>query len=223
MLIEHASVNWENYIPKNVKTLILGSFNPNNLNNNTDYYYGRSSNYFWKVIADILNYNEDYFCGSLDRKKVIMDKYKFCFKDLIQEIELSGEQEILEKFISQKIFKEFTDQILFTSKTNFSNIDITIKRKYDVGIFHLLSSNNICNVIHTLGNSTIDKKLKTKWKEKSLKDKGFQGFIQEINVLCKIEEVSFSPSGRAVRSGGLDYYPKLKEWMKKNIIVEKDE
>lgn len=136
---------------------------------------------------------------------------------------MSGEQEILEKFISQKIFKEFTDQILFTSKTNFSNIDITIKRKYNVSIFHLLSSNNICNVIHTLGNSTIDKILKTKWKEKSLKDKGFQGFIQEINVLCKIEEVSFSPSGRAVRSGGLDYYPKLKEWMKKNIIVEKDE
>ncbi len=30
MIIEHASVNWENYIPKNVKTLVLGSFNPNN-------------------------------------------------------------------------------------------------------------------------------------------------------------------------------------------------
>lgn len=81
MIIEHASVNWENYIPKNVKTLILGSFNPNNLNNNTDYYYGRSSNYFWKVIADILNYNEDYFCGNLERKVEIMEKYGFCFLD----------------------------------------------------------------------------------------------------------------------------------------------
>lgn len=220
MIIEHASVTWENYIPKIVKTLVLGSFNPNHPNNNTDYFYGRSSNYFWKTIADILGKNEDYFCGNFERKIEVMEKYEFCFCDLIQEIKIEGGQEIVNQFISVKIFKEFTDQIIFTSKTTFNNNEIRIERKYNDKILDLIEDKNISKIIHTLGKSTIDKKLNTKWKEKKLKDKGLQGFIKKLNEACKIEKESFSPSGRAVKSGGKKYYSNLKNWIRTNLIID---
>ena len=50
----------------NPQTLILGSFNPFNANGNiVDYYYGRRSNYFWKRIAIIMGYDEEYFFDAI--------------------------------------------------------------------------------------------------------------------------------------------------------------
>lgn len=221
MIIEHASVNWENYIPKNVKTLILGSFNPNNLNNNTDYYYGRSSNYFWKVIANILNYNEDYFCGNLERKVEIMEKYGFCFLDLISSISVTGINENHENnFKNVKIFTEYSDGVLFTTNTNFRGHNINVQRIYNIEILNFINVHYPKRIIHTLGNNTIDNEFNTKKKENNLGINGFQGFINLIIESCEyFEPISLSPSGRAVRVGGQNYYENLKIWIQNNLEI----
>lgn len=221
MIIEHASVNWKNFIPKNVKTLILGSFNPNNPSNNTDYFYGRSSNYFWKTIANILGKNEDYFFGSIERKIQVMEKYEFCFFDLISNINVIGlNQEHEKSFIDLKIFIEFSDSVLFTSKTNFQKNNINVLRNYNHEILNFIDIYNPKRIIHTLGNNTIKTNFSTNPKEKNLGVNGFNGFVNLIVDKCyHFEPISYSPSGRAVRVGGKDYYENYKKWLKVQLEI----
>jgi hypothetical protein len=221
MIINHASVNWENYIPKKVKTLVLGSFNPNNAVNNTDYYYGRISNYFWKVIAHIFNFHEDYFCGNYERKIDIMEKYGFCFYDLISSINITGINENHENNFKQiKIFTEYSDSVLFTSNTSFQGNNINVTRTYNQEILNFIQFHKPERIIHTLGNNTIDLNFNTKWKENNFGLNGFQGFINTILENCEyFEPISFSPSGRAVRVGGQIYTQNLKSWIQQNLEI----
>ena len=64
MIIQHAALidNWNNIeLINNSKTIVLGSFNPNQPNNNTDFYYGRCSNYFWSTIAILEGRNQNFY------------------------------------------------------------------------------------------------------------------------------------------------------------------
>ena len=83
MIVRHVTLvnEWNrNEILQNAQKLILGSFNPYNLNgDNTDYYYGRFTNYFWKAMAEINNLNPNIFFNNLD----YMNRYKFCCLDVI--------------------------------------------------------------------------------------------------------------------------------------------
>ena len=221
MIIEHASINWHIHIPNKVKTLILGSFNPNNSHNNTDYYYGRSSNYFWKTMANLLGENEDYFCGDYERKIEIMDKYEFCFLDLISDINITGFNEMHEiNFKDQKIFTEYSDNVLFTSNTNFQENNINVSRNYNHEILQFINDYNPKRIVHTLGNNTIDVNFNTKWKEYNLGLNGFQGFINTIIENCEyFEQISYSPSGRAVRVGGHANFQNLRAWIQQNLEI----
>lgn len=216
MIIEHASVNWKNYIPKKVKTLVLGSFNPNNTLNNTDYFYGRSSNYFWIVIADILEFNEDYFCGNYERKVEVMEKYGFCFLDLISSISVNGINENHEyNFKNVKIFKEYSDGVLFTSNTNFRGHNINVQRIYNIEILNFINAHYPKRIIHTLGNTRINNNFHSKPVE-------LQNFINQILAISEqsnaiFNPISYSPSGRAVRVGGINYYQNLKNWLQDNL------
>lgn len=216
MIIEHASVNWENYIPKKVKTLVLGSFNPNNPLNNTDYFYGRSSNYFWKVIADILEFNEDYFCGNYERKVEVMEKYGFCFLDLISSISVNGINKNHENnFKNVKIFKEYSDRVLFTSNTNFRGHNINVQRIYNIEILNFINAHYPKRIIHTLGNTRINNNFHSRPVE-------LQNFINQILAISEqsnaiFNPISYSPSGRAVRVGGINYYQNLKNWLQDNL------
>lgn len=216
MIIEHASVNWKNYIPKKVKTLVLGLFNPNNPLNNTDYFYGRSSNYFWKVIADILEFNEDYFCGNYERKVEVMEKYGFCFLDLISSISVNGINENHENnFKNVKIFKEYSDGVLFTSNTNFRGHNINVQRIYNIEILNFINAHYPKRIIHTLGNTRINNNFHSRPVE-------LQNFINQILAISEqsnaiFNPISYSPSGRAVRVGGINYYQNLKNWLQDNL------
>lgn len=216
MIIEHASVNWKNYIPKKVKTLVLGSFNPNNPLNNTDYFYGRSSNYFWKVIADILEFNEDYFCGNYERKVEVMEKYGFCFLDLISSISVNGINENHENnFKNVKIFTEYSDGVLFTTNTNFRGHNINVQRIYNIEILNFINAHYPKRIIHTLGNTRINNNFHSRPVE-------LQNFINQILAISEqsnaiFNPISYSPSGRAVRVGGINYYQNLKNWLQDNL------
>lgn len=228
MIIRHVALENEwnrNDVLQNAQKLILGSFNPYNPNgDNADYYYGRSTNYFWKAIAEINNMNPNIFFNNLNLKLEYMHEYKFCFYDIINSVEINsqnGNELALNKFIDQKIYTEFSDQVLFTSRTSFENNQITLVRSYNSNILSLLEEGRIRKIIHTMGNNTIGRNLITSPKEMALGINGFQGYVNEIirNPNSTFVPQSFSPSGRAVNTKGLIYYNGLKAWLNEHIFT----
>ena len=223
--IKHIALinNWENpELFGNSETLILGSFNPYNTfseEKNADYYYGRQTNHLWKIIASLLGKETDYFFNNIDRKYEVMYKYKFCFMDVIDSIDISSnENEILNEYISNNIFQNYLDQKLFTSKTSFKDYEIQIKRNYNKRIINILESKNLKKVIHTMGNNRIKSDFSTSPKEIGLGNDGFQNFVKSIeNHNIEFTKSSFSPSSYAVNKGGSEYKKHLKEWMKKSL------
>lgn len=152
-----------------------------------------------------------------------MYRYRFCFMDLIDSIEIQcqGNNElIINNFINQKIHAEFSDQVLFTTRTLFENNEITITRTYNQGIINLIQQGVIQRVIHTMGNNTIGIDFRTKWQENRLGANGFQGFINQIRNQNNINFIShsYSPSGRAVKRAGPNYFNNLKHWLHYNLI-----
>lgn len=185
MEILHSLVNWDleslNAISKASKTLILGSFNPNNPNpnQNTDFYYGRNTNHFWKSIARNLNLPENHFFNNLQNKKDYMAKYKFFFFDLIKSIDLECNNiDVLNRFVDQHIFTNYSDNVLFkVYPYNFEDHLICKKIYFNNQIIEFLEQNQIAKVIHTLGNSRINTNLVAKPLSLNL---GFNPFVNQI-------------------------------------------
>lgn len=229
MIIKHAAIedNWLNEKVKkllyNSKTLVLGSFNPNNQGNNTDFYYGRCSNFFWKVIADIEGKNEQYYCNNIQNKFEAMEKHSFCFLDIIDSIEISSKSSanIIQDFVQNKIYTGYSDSVLFTSNTKYKNNTVGVKRTYNKLVLDVLKNGTINKVIHTLGNSTIGKDFITKPVEKALGIEGFQAYWNSLmNSKESIDFIreSYSPSAYAVRKLGTENYSNMKSWFETNLI-----
>lgn len=234
ILVKHVSIHkqWNDspeikQLLETSQILVLGSFNPYNPNgNNTDFYYGRSSNYFWRIIAEIEGENEQYYFNSLPRKVETMKKYSFCFLDLIDSIEITSEkldEKHIHDFVESKIYSGYSDSILFTSSTSYNKQKIFVKRNYNSQILDVLRNGKIKKVIHTLGNNTISKKSITKPVEKQLGKNGFQGFWKEIENSIESESLipqSFSPSAYAVKRLGAQNYSNLKSWIKIHLLTK---
>jgi hypothetical protein len=212
----------------NAKVLVIGSFNPHNPNgNNTDFYYGRCSNFLWKVIAELTQKDEQFYCNRLDRKIETMQEHSFCFLDLISSIEISSnsaDEGLVDRFLNQKIFSGYSDNVLFTTETTFENEKIQVIRNYNQQIEDVLSKGKFHRVIHTLGNISINQDFVTKPIEKNKKDSGFQGswnkIIASSNTTAFIRE-SYSPSAYAVRKLGRENYNQLTNWIQSNLLNNK--
>lgn len=196
---------------ENPKTLVLGSFNPYNRDNNSvDYYYGRKSNHFWRTIANIIGENEEFFfdlAESQNRKSIAMNN-RFCCLDVINFINFSCDSnQLLNEYLFNKIFSNFLDQNIWTTNTNYEKRGIIkLSREYNQNIITTLStSTTIRKVIHTMGNNRIGDTFVSP-KEKRLNNLGFGGFIQSVKEIChqrNIEFVkkSYSPSDYAIKNG----------------------
>lgn len=230
MKIKHAAIenNWMDEkmtsLLYNSNKLVLGSFNPHNPTNNTDFYYGRCSNFFWKVIAEIEGKNEQHYCNNIQLKMEAMEKYSFCFLDLIDSIEISStnaDTQIIEDFVENKIYTGYSDSVLFTSNTAYKNTTINVKRTYNKMVLDVLDRGNLKKLVHTLGNSRIDEEFITKPVETRFGDDGFQGYWNSIINRNKDVEVirkSYSPSAYAVRKLNKVNYASMKSWFEKHII-----
>jgi hypothetical protein len=195
----------------NPKTLVLGSFNPfENKTKSVDYYYGRYKNHFWRSIAIILDKDEEYFFDNqkgFERKNEIMQNRFICF-DVIDSINFkSVNQSLLDDYLKNEIFSNYSDQKIWTSITKYKNNDsIQIIRNYNQSIIDFLNSNNsIKKVIHTMGVNRISEE-STNPKEAKLLDSGFNGFIKKVRKICKQKNIdfileSYSPSDYAVKNG----------------------
>lgn len=192
----------------NPRTLVLGSFNPYFENGQVvDYFYGRSSNYFWKTIAHIVGHqNEDYFLNNFQRKLEVMNNH-FCCLDVIDYIVFTSDDTLLlNKYIDSKVRTNFRDQNIFVGKTNFEKRgNIFLRRTYNQTVINLLENYvSIEKVIHTMGNSRIDTQL-TNPRERGLGIQGFEGYINRIKTICSNRGIQFinqshSPSEYAVKN-----------------------
>src|SRR5690606_19296188 len=158
MIIQHSSVNWNletlNPILKKAKTLVLGSFNPNNPNpnENTDFYYGRNTNHFWKSIARNLNLPENHFTYNFQNKINYMIKYRFFCSDIISSINLECDnEEVLNQYVNELIYTNYEDKELFrVFNYDFNNQEISKSLEFNNQIIEHLEQNKITKVIHTL-------------------------------------------------------------------------
>jgi len=218
MVINHNSIHWPNIVPEKVKTLVLGSFNPHNPNgNNPDYYYGRNTNYFWKAIGDIFfNTQQHYFFpdGNLNMQLVsqTMNERKFCFLDIIETVEITGENPIAEnQFANQRIYTGFSDGVLFTA--NHGGV-ITLQRTYNVGIIDFVNNVKPDKVIHTLGNNRINQNFIGQPAELNGE------FLESVLAACnnvgtEIIATSISPSQTNINRNN-QYLP-LRNWLEENL------
>lgn len=208
------------------ETLVLGSFNPfkQDGTKNVDYYYGRSSNYFWKSIASIIRKESDYFFDPLSgfERKVEVMNGRFCCLDVINEISLESENEsVVDDYIENNIFSNFLDPKIWAIKPKMKNGEkLQIKRTYNQKVIDVLRNGNIRRVIHTMGNSRITARRGAP-AESNLGENGFQGYLNEIYSVCgerniEISEQSVSPSAIAVRRG-FTSEEQLKNWLSTNI------
>lgn len=204
----------------NPKTLVLGSFNPFNKNGNiVDYYYGRRSNHFWRRIAIIVGYDEEYFFDVADgnNRKLSVMSNRFCCLDVINLIELTGKDDILvDRYINDHVFTNFSDSKIFTRRAIGGAVQLT-KEFNNLVIETLYNTSSIKKVIHTMGNERILTPLNVKPLERGLGLNGFSGFMNSISDVCNnrgIEFVnqSFSPSAYAVRNGATNIRA-LDEWL----------
>jgi hypothetical protein len=210
IIIHHQSImrNWlRPELIEKPRALVLGSFNPYFEDGQiVDYFYGRSSNYFWKTIAQIVGEeDENYYLNNFERKLNVMNN-RFCCMDVIDSIEFTSNDETkLIDYINSKIKTGFLDQNIFVTKTKFLSEVISLKRNYnDAVIKTLMSSNSIKIVIHTMGNERISHR-STKPKEDGLGINGFGEYIGKIKSICENRNIrfidqTFSPSEYAVKN-----------------------
>lgn len=230
MVIQHALVNWNlenlNPILKKTKTLVLGSFNPNNPNpnENTDFYYGRNTNHFWKSIARNLNLPENHFTNNLQNKIDCMVQYKFFFFDIINSLHyICNNNDVLNQYANEHIFANYTDNELFRVRPfNFNNYLVHKTLYYNHQIIEFLEKSQTKRVIHTLGNSRINQNLIANPLNNYL---GFNPFISQIIQTCNNKQIefvpeSYSPSQIAVNLGGQMYRDNLDNWINQNILEE---
>jgi hypothetical protein len=227
MIIQHNSIeaDWDNEeVLNNAETLILGSFNPfNPSGGNPNFYYGRKTNYLWKIIGEVLHNDSNYYFDNIKRKYDVMIEKKFCFLDIINSIEVANIEEddnLLNSFIKEKIFTNFSDSVLFTKKTSYLQKSIFIKRVYNFKVQNLLDKRKINKIIHTLGNNTIKINFDTKWKENNLGENGFQGYINSlVNFDINFIPISYSPSQLVVNREGTGYQNNLRNWLIENLTL----
>ena len=160
MIIKHISKvkDWDSKQPKDAKTLILGSFNPYNPNQEeqTDFYYGRipkrgRGNRLWSTIGKLKYNNENYFKRNLENKLKELKMSSFIFLDLIDSIEFnSDDKKILDNYIERKVLSEFGDTAIWRNKID----GLILSRKYNYQIIDFLKKNTtIKKIVTTLGNN----------------------------------------------------------------------
>lgn len=173
--INHQFLNSNFFFPNwKIQTLVLGTFNPS-CGEETDYFYGRCQNNFWRTIEEISNHDYRWFQNNFERKLKFMKENGFGCADIIKSIVLSDRVE--KKDICGS---GYSDQILFTGKKctltyHFQEIKSFIKEK------------NVSKIIHTWGK-----------REKPIL---FKKHIDDLKLFCEQNNALYidecpSPSGR---------------------------
>lgn len=188
MNINHHFLNQDFFLPNwEIKVLVLGTFNPE-CGEQTDYFYGRKKNNFWKAIASIKKFDSNHYLDHFQNKLNTMIEHKFGCSDIIELVKVDKEN--LEKVCGNS----YSDSYLFTQKY------VKITYRFEE-IKNYLITNKVEKVINTWG------------KRKSPKE--FQKQIDSLKFFCTQNNILFiedclSPSPRSKNTIEIliDFYTK---------------
>lgn len=128
--------NWE------VKHLFIGTFNPQG-GQPVNYYYGRESNYFWKILSKIFKDDfNPYSCNNIDDFYIKLKRHKIACIDIINSLEFDEEQVNTENITGNG----YSDNKIINNK---------VTRNYNTELISNIIQNNSCiNFYSTWGKGS---------------------------------------------------------------------
>lgn len=139
MIIEHQFVNKHFFMPNwKIKYLFIGTFNPEG-GQKVNYFYGRESNYTWKILSEIF---EDDFNPTKDDFFDKLCKHKIACVDIIEKV----------KFDENKYNK---DRVIGKGYKDSNIINTKVTRTYTTEkILNLIEENPEVKVFTTWGKGS---------------------------------------------------------------------
>ncbi len=84
--------------------LIIGTFNPDTKENPTDFFYGRSRNFLWKLLPTA--FKQETLKGKTKaEKQQFINLYKIDFTDLIAEVDVTEAANYNDAYLDNKVVK----------------------------------------------------------------------------------------------------------------------
>lgn len=189
-MINHQLLN-NNFLPNwKIKTLVLGTFNPEG-GDIVDYFYGRNRNNFWKALAELQKLQRNSYYQNFEEKLKCMKLFEFGCTDIIRSVVVN------ENYIQNIIGNGYSDNKLF----NLANVH----RTYQMDIIkNYLIKNEVKKVINTWGKREIPNE--------------FLNHVNDLNNFCNEHNIIFvdacpSPSPRSNAT-----FQQLCEFYKKHLL-----
>jgi len=181
-LTNHQFKNHKFYIPKHdLKYLFVGTFNPE-YGRKVPYYYGRKSNYFWKIISNIFNVGINPFEDNFFKK---LEDLKIGCIDIVDSVIYEKE-----KYHSLINGKGYSDEEIFKKKNN-----ITINYNTQQ-IIDLVKKNNLKKIYITNKGDVFRKEQKLE--------------IKKIKNYCDVIYISSPSQYNVHKNSGIDKL--VKNW-----------
>lgn len=87
MIIKHKFLNL--YPLQGKKILIIGTFNPDVICNDAEFFYGRVKNFFWRLLPEV--FGEKSLKGDVKKQKEFIKEHDIELSDLILSVEMRKE------------------------------------------------------------------------------------------------------------------------------------
>lgn len=123
----------DHQIDPDTETLIIGTFNPEAIDNDAEFFYGRSRNYLWRLLPTAFN-EKDLKGASKSEKLEFIKKYKIDLIDLIEEITVDEGQEAnyYDGYIDNKVTRWNNIVAVIDSLQNLKRVCFTRKTFSDI-------------------------------------------------------------------------------------------
>lgn len=181
-LTNHQFKNHKFYIPKHdLKYLFVGTFNPE-YGRKVPYYYGRKSNYFWKIISNIFNIDINPFEDNFFKK---LEDLKIGCVDIVDNVIYEKE-----KYHSLINGEGYPDEVIFKKKNNIT-INYNTQQIIDV-----VKKNNLKKIYITNKGDVFRKEQKLE--------------IKKIRNYCDVIYISSPSQYNVHRNSGIDKL--VKNW-----------
>lgn len=195
MIVEHQLISSKIFVPDwPIKTLILGTFNPEG-NKKVDYFYGRRRNRFWPAIYECfgIDFNKT---NKLNQKFRIMEENQFGCMDIIRSVEIN-DQEFLPKITGDG----YSDSNLFSGVR-----DRKLIREYNwEAIKQIAKKNKVETILHTWGNRCSPLEFRKK--------------IIEFREWCLDNDIKFVVDCPSPSAHGGQSIKELARFYKKHLII----
>jgi len=115
------------------ETLLIGTFNPDAVDNNAEFFYGRSRNYLWQLLPSA--FGETDLKGESKQEKIqFIGKYKIDLIDLIEEIQVDSGQEANydDSYIDSKVIRWRNVMEVIDNLSNLKRVCFTRKTFLDI-------------------------------------------------------------------------------------------